>query len=223
MKKLLALLTTAAAVTMAVAPAQATVIVPGSMGLIFDPFIPATQGSQIAFTSVPGTARTFAATLRSAVYRNTLGTLDFYYQVARTGPGSLADQQIDILTASNFAGFSVDGFVSAADPDGGGAFTAVNNPGTSTTTVGRSPDGQVLQTFFSPNGLIGTENSATYIFRTNATLFTTGTFGLINGSTFDGLAFAPTVPEPATWGMMILGFGLVGGVLRRRKEVVAYA
>lgn len=33
------------------------------------------------------------------------------------------------------------------------------------------------------------------------------------------------VPEPATWGMMILGFGAVGGALRyrRRKTSVAYA
>lgn len=27
------------------------------------------------------------------------------------------------------------------------------------------------------------------------------------------------VPEPATWGLMILGFGMVGGVLRRRGQV----
>lgn len=27
------------------------------------------------------------------------------------------------------------------------------------------------------------------------------------------------VPEPATWGMMIMGFGLVGGAMRRRQNV----
>ena len=31
------------------------------------------------------------------------------------------------------------------------------------------------------------------------------------------------VPEPATWGMMILGFGAVGATLRRRSTKVAYA
>ena len=36
--------------------------------------------------------------------------------------------------------------------------------------------------------------------------------------------FATAVPEPATWGMMILGFGLVGGAMRRRAKVrVAFA
>jgi hypothetical protein len=32
------------------------------------------------------------------------------------------------------------------------------------------------------------------------------------------------VPEPATWGMMVLGFGLVGAAARRRRGVrVRYA
>lgn len=37
---------------------------------------------------------------------------------------------------------------------------------------------------------------------------------------------ASAVPEPATWGMMILGFGMIGGVMRRRAKVttkVSYA
>lgn len=39
------------------------------------------------------------------------------------------------------------------------------------------------------------------------------------GSALLGIAIAPAVPEPATWGMMILGFGLVGSALRRRPGV----
>ena len=31
------------------------------------------------------------------------------------------------------------------------------------------------------------------------------------------------VPEPATWGLMILGFGAIGSVLRRRRNVLAVA
>jgi hypothetical protein len=36
-----------------------------------------------------------------------------------------------------------------------------------------------------------------------------------------GEAAPRAVPEPATWAMMILGFGLVGGALRRRAAVAA--
>lgn len=40
----------------------------------------------------------------------------------------------------------------------------------------------------------------------------------------DNVAFADTaVPEPATWGMMIAGFGMIGGVLRRRSGSPALA
>ena len=31
------------------------------------------------------------------------------------------------------------------------------------------------------------------------------------------------VPEPAAWGMMVLGFGLMGGTMRRRTAKVSYA
>ncbi len=46
-----------------------------------------------------------------------------------------------------------------------------------------------------------------------------------NAFEYDTLAIAG-IPEPATWAMMIMGFGLVGGAMRSRKSVttkVAYA
>jgi hypothetical protein len=43
-----------------------------------------------------------------------------------------------------------------------------------------------------------------------------------DGVLFDSLSFsaatAGAVPEPATWAMMLAGFALVGGVLRRRRQ-----
>ncbi len=44
-------------------------------------------------------------------------------------------------------------------------------------------------------------------------------------TTFKGVAFAPTaaVPEPATYALMILGFGLVGAGMRRRRNRLAFA
>jgi hypothetical protein len=35
-----------------------------------------------------------------------------------------------------------------------------------------------------------------------------------------GMLVPPTVPEPATWAMLVTGFGLVGGSLRTRRRTV---
>jgi hypothetical protein len=47
------------------------------------------------------------------------------------------------------------------------------------------------------------------------------------GSYGGNLTFTPTatavVPEPATWAMMFLGFGLVGAGMRRRRSMVRFA
>jgi hypothetical protein len=220
MKKLL--LCAAALVAM---PAQANVLVAGAQNESFSPFDFQTQGTQLAFSEVQGQALTFAAIFRSAVYRNTSGTLDFYYQVQRTGVGSNAtgnDHQITKFTVAAYDNWLVDALVSAGDPDAAGAFTAVNNPGGSTTRANRGIDGTVIEVNFQgsgANGLIGTENSATYILRTNAVSFQAGTFGVLDGSSLQGITFAPTVPEPATWAMMLAGFGLIGGVARRTNRV----
>ena len=40
---------------------------------------------------------------------------------------------------------------------------------------------------------------------------------------FDARAITAAVPEPATWAMMILGFGLIGGAMRRRSGLGASA
>ena len=64
--------------------------------------------------------------------------------------------------------------------------------------------------------------------------FTTVTFlnplgGIQNDRlSLDNLTFASStvtaaVPEPATWAMMIAGFGLVGGAMRRRSTKIAFA
>ena len=57
--------------------------------------------------------------------------------------------------------------------------------------------------------------------RVPALSFGTGTFGGGNdffkawGSTDAGV---PPIPEPATWAMMLLGFGAAGFALRRRRR-----
>lgn len=75
---------------------------------------------------------------------------------------------------------------------------------------------------------------STNIYATYANAFTANIDRLTIGTNsdlqffVDNLTFGPAVtsgavPEPATWAMMIAGFGLVGGAMRRRSIKVAFA
>ena len=203
-------------------PAHAAVVLPGAGQFpnppaTIDPFS-GDRGTLLAYSETTGTALTFATKFRSAVYRNSTGHLDFYYQVERTGGGTASSNPIQSFTAANYGNFIVDAQRDGTDFDGAGGFLAANNPGTFTSTANRSFDGNVMGVNFGANNLVGTENSTTYIFRTNAFAFTSGTFGVIDGSALQGPTFAPTVPEPATWAMMIGGFALAGLATRRSRR-----
>ena len=43
------------------------------------------------------------------------------------------------------------------------------------------------------------------------------------GNLLDNIVVTTGVPEPATWAMMLIGFGAVGSAMRRRKESAALA
>lgn len=227
MRPLLLALATSASLFAATA-GQAAVLLPGDSAITPDPFatIAPTQGARLANTTISGTAGTFSGIIRAAVYRNTLGTLDFYYQVSRTGPGSGGSDLIKTLTASIFSGFSTDVYRSILSPDGGTFFLNNSQPAiTPLTTAGRTANGQVLTlTFALPgqNGIAGTDTTSTYVFRTNATQYTTGFASIQDGTSISGNAFEPlAVPEPGTWTMFGLGAGLIGVTMRRRKRTSA--
>jgi hypothetical protein len=215
MRKLVLGLAAATALSFA-SEASATVLVAGSTSVAPAPFNLATQGTLLASQSQTGTVDTFSATFNQAVYRNTSGFLDFYFQVMRTGAGAIGNDDIKRFTNANFTGFTTDVFTLLTDPDGAGIFVASTN-GASTTTFSRDLGG-VLEAAFGTNTLTGTEIGETVIYRTNATSYQVGTFGVIDGSVFGGRTFAPGVPEPATWAMMLLGFGGIGMAMRRRRN-----
>ena len=73
------------------------------------------------------------------------------------------------------------------------------------------------------NGRIASVNSYSLSFGTGFGDFKSGlqsSWGELNGfvPTFIHADFIAGVPEPGTWAMMILGFGFVGGALRRRGK-----
>ena len=211
-------------------PASAATLVDGGTA-VFDATTVNT-GTLLAEQSFSGQAFTFAATFRSAVYRNTSGTLDFVYQVTHNGAGSLgSNNHVSGFTVAAFDGYTVNALRDGSDHDGAGVFLAAANniQGTGFTSLAsRGADGTVLTVNFrglpnangSVNDLVQGETSTSYIFRTNARNFQVGTFGVIDGSTLSGLTYAPTgaVPEPATWAMMVGGFGLLGAAARRSRR-----
>jgi len=50
-----------------------------------------------------------------------------------------------------------------------------------------------------------------------------GNFVAIDDLQFDTKTVRPSVPEPATWAMMLGGFGLAGATMRRRRASVTFA
>lgn len=86
--------------------------------------------------------------------------------------------------------------------------------------------GQIINdlTFPSGNQISGETNGVvTYTVATGPRLVGAEFRSSANSFEFDNLA-AGAVPEPATWAMMIGGFGLIGAVSRRRARTqIAYA
>jgi hypothetical protein len=81
---------------------------------------------------------------------------------------------------------------------------------------GQNASGSFALTFTNPvNSLVLSQFSVRYQGIESTSL------GIRDGSA-SGIG-TPAVPEPATWAMMIAGFGLVGGVMRRRRASVAFA
>ncbi len=123
----------------------------------------------------------------------------------------------------------------AAPPPGpyyDGQFKWMFDNGTlSGTYMGELLDSGVMGLFNITESILFTGGTGRYA-GASGSAFGTGTvqFGLYEGSpasfgnfTFEGTVTAPGIPEPASWAMLIVGFGLVGGIVRRNRSVLATA
>ena len=201
------------AVMAAMAAAHATPLLLSAMTANVDQ-VPASFGGTLldsAITNINNTS--YNGIARSAVYRTETG-LDFYYQFS-SNPTSV--NGLERYTAFNFAPLNsqvINVFQTGA---AFGIFTA----GTvSSDRADRSSFGVVGFSYMAnatPLVNPGT-TSFTQIIRTNAHSYTAGSFGLLDGIGDNAHAFAPAVPEPETYAMLLAGLGMVGTIIRRRRN-----
>lgn len=140
-----------------------------------------------------------------------------------------------------FASFKIDSnpTIAAGDAFTGQGFFIRNVAGTYTygsTTITTPQD----LSFYAPSldgglfvedgSLLAYDGVQIYTGPESAPVFHTGVFALTDyysGSpitlTVTLAATTPSVPEPASWALMIGGFGLAGGALRLRRRTVTFA
>jgi hypothetical protein len=111
------------------------------------------------------------------------------------------------------------------------AVLAFITPDASPATTGGSANYLRLGGFFRPGVVAGNliwDNPVQQVTTADGSLFSVR-FGNLQGVTFGGNATSSVsitvdsvaVPEPATWALMIGGFGLAGATLRRRLSLAA--
>ena len=130
------------------------------------------------------------------------GDLDFIIVVGNDNDSS---HNIERVTTSSFAGFKTDV----------GYFTGF--PGIPPDTVDRLTASTIGFNFIG--GIAPGLDSAQIAIETNATRFTSGFLSAFNMSSATTTGFAPSVPEPSIWAMMLTGFAGLARLarLRRRK------
>ncbi len=153
----------------------------------------------------------------------------FYTGNGIAGTGNAADNQADAFTKLIIAGTpTIIDSVDAVDGDNSGVidfgrllygFTVISahwGAGTGGPGVGvrGGVSGMYTFNFATPTATVTTHFGSTW---SNARLFSTE----VCTTNCGGGGGGGVVPEPATWAMMIMGFGAAGALIRRRRTLAA--
>ncbi len=163
------------------------------------------------FSLIDGTS----GTVRELVVADTLnpygsGDLSFIYQVT---VNSNSPHQVEHLTGADYSTWLTD--VSQATPHS----PLITSGSVGAASANRSVDGSTVS--FNFTGLTAGQGSLALIIRTNSTVFTRGTIGVIDGAAESFFGYQPG-PEPSSivlFAGAFIGLGVVG--LRRRMKARA--
>jgi hypothetical protein len=188
--------------TTPVPPGSSLLLTGGATGQPLGTLVGGPLTSLYSFNTTAGTT---SGSLTTSVYRESGGTLDFYYQVANNASSATA---IARQTDTSFTGYTTSlGYRTDAVS---GFATGTVPPTTGDVSLTSSVVGFQFGPPDSAKILPGT-TSTVLVISTNATNFTAGNASIIDGGTQTVAAFQPAaggaIPEPGT--MVLLGGGLL--------------
>ena len=197
--KLVALLGAIVATTLSAVPATAAVTINGSVA-----------------AAIVGVSSSTASIGVGTTFTNTLFT------VVGTATGGFGGIEGTIFNISSLTALTGESF--SFTSSFGNYSGTVSNVAVAGEASNRTVSAYVLG-MFTPSGILsgyeaGLASTTLSFTQTGMAGATSGSFSLASPP-----APIPAVPEPAIWGMMLVGFGLIGGAMRyrRRSATVTFA
>lgn len=205
MKRLL--LATAAIASVAASPAYAADFILGQTAVVNSKFYVADATLTSVSAVLSNTPSTGTFSDRYFFAPTFLGVGDGQASVTRSSTVSLS------VSASSVTAYALDAGLTALL---GNAFIngAAATPGVFTALAAAMAGGPLATYNAQAAGTSGVQVNTVQLDPANFYVITLG--GTSNGGAYSGTLDATSVPEPATWAMMLLGFGAVGFAMRRQ-------